>query len=112
MPPHFMPGLSTEEASRVCMTQCRAMCCRGAIILTLKPEEVPLLQQHATELGVDLNVEHRPGGVGWVRFAEHMGEHCPMLDSTTSACRIYADRPQRCRAFPETLVLGCLISGG
>ena len=112
MPPYLAQGLSPEEASHLCRTQCRAMCCRGAIILTLRLAEVPILQQRAIEFGVELHVEPRPEGVSWVRFAEHPGDHCPMLDDATSACRIYKERPQRCRDFPEKLVAGCVISGG
>ncbi len=94
------------------MTECRAQCCRGAMILTLQPHEIPLLQQQSTELGVELKVETRPSGVGWVRFTDHPGSHCPMLDDATSSCRIYDQRPQRCRDFPERVVEGCIISGG
>ena len=94
------------------MTQCRAQCCRGAIILMLQPHEVSLLRQRARKFDVALNVEDRADGTGWVRFAEHPGSHCPMLDDTTSSCRIYEERPQRCRDFPERMVEGCIISGG
>ena len=33
-----------------------------------------------------------------------------MLDPDTWACRIYADRPGRCRDFPERLTPGCPLS--
>ena len=112
MPPHLTPGLSTEEASRLCRVECRAQCCRGAMILTLQAHEVSLLQRRASEFGVDLTVESRPEGMGWVRFADHSGSHCPMLDDATASCRIYEERPQRCRDFPERVVEGCIISGG
>lgn len=112
MPPHLAPGLNVEEASHLCMTQCLAQCCRGATILALQPHEVVLLKQRADEFSVTLMVEDRPGGVGWVRFTDHPGNHCPMLDDVTSSCRIYEERPQRCRDFPERVTEGCIISGG
>ena len=112
MPPHLVAGLSTEAASHLCMDQCRGLCCRGALILQLTPDEVAPFQAHALHLGAAVDIELRPGGAGWVRFADHPGERCPMLDNDTTACRIYEDRPRRCRSFPETLVPGCIISGG
>ena len=112
MPPHLIAGLTHRAATRICMDQCRAMCCRGLLILRLTIDEVPAFKGHAAALGVDLALTQTTDGEGWVRFAEHAGERCPMLDDATSACRIYKDRPQRCRDFPERLTPGCAISGG
>lgn len=112
MPPHLMPGLTPQAASHICMHQCRAMCCRGPLILRLSSQEVPAFQAHAAALGVALHITQSPDGGGWVRFSDHPGNHCPMLDDSTSACRIYHDRPQRCRDFPERPTPGCAISGG
>ena len=78
----------------------------------MTPEEAAPFQKRALDLGIALDIELRPGGAGWVRFADHPGERCPMLDDDTSACRIYEQRPQRCRDFPETQIPGCIISGG
>ena len=111
MPAHLVPALSDEAASHICMHQCRAGCCRGPLILRLNCQEVLAFKEHATILGVALQVTQAPDGGGWVRFADHAGEHCPMLDPMTSACRIYQDRPQRCRDFPERPIPGCAISG-
>ena len=105
-------GLTAEAASHICMVQCRAMCCRGSLILRLSGEEVPVFKGHASTLGVDLSITPASDGGGWVRFSDHADEHCPMLDDATSVCRIYKDRPQRCRDFPERLTPGCAISGG
>jgi Fe-S-cluster containining protein len=66
---------------------------------------------HARELGVALELREEPDGSGAVAFVEHDGERCPMLDAATSACRIYADRPHRCREFPDRPRRGCAISG-
>ena len=108
---HVVAGLTAPAASGICMSQCKAMCCRGALILQLTPDEVDGFKGQASKLGVEAQVAESPDGGGWVRFAEHPGEHCPMLDDATSACRIYQDRPQRCRDFPEKLTPGCAISG-
>ena len=111
MPSYIMPGLTPEEASRICMEQCRAMCCRGALILELEAVEVRAFRERAAALGVSARITARPDGGGWVRFSDHKAESCPMLDTDTNACRIYPDRPQRCRDFPERPTPGCAISG-
>jgi Fe-S-cluster containining protein len=111
MPPHLRVGLSPEVASNICMHQCRAMCCRGPLILRLSGQEVLAFKRQAAALGLALQISPVPAGGGWVRFSDHAGECCPMLDESTSACRIYQDRPQRCRDFPERPTPGCAISG-
>ncbi|MDA0734405.1 MAG: YkgJ family cysteine cluster protein [Chloroflexi bacterium] len=111
-PPYLMSGLTPESASDICMNQCRAMCCRGPLILTLTEAELRAFEQNALALGVALKVGKSPDAGGWVKFADHVGECCPMLDQSTFACRVYAARPQRCRDFPEKLTPGCAISGG
>ncbi len=112
MPPHIVPGLTAEAASRICIDRCKAMCCRGPLILRLAAGEVQAFRERAAALGVDASITTTPDGGGWVRFSEHQGERCPMLDSAASTCRIYEDRPQRCRDFPVDLTPGCAISGG
>ena len=106
-----MVDLTPEAATDICMNQCRAMCCRGPLILRLSGNESSRFEEHAMALGLTVKVDAAPGGGGWVKFAEHTGERCPMLEDTTSACRIYQDRPQRCRIFPERPTPGCAISG-
>ena len=112
MAPHPMAGLTAAAASHICMVQCRAMCCRGPLILRLTGAEVPAFREQARTLGVALVITQAPDGSGWVRFSDHAGEQCPMLEDSTSACRIYKDRPRRCRDFPEKLTAGCALSGG
>jgi Fe-S-cluster containining protein len=112
MPPHLLEGLSAEAASQICMNQCKAMCCRGSLVLQLTITEVAPFRERAAALGLAALIAPTSDGGGWVRFAEHPGEHCPMLDGTTSACRIYEHRPQRCRDFPQDVTPGCAISGG
>ena len=112
MSPHLIAGLTAEAASHICMNQCKAMCCRGPLVLSLTEDEVSAFTEHADSLGVELVITRSSNGDGWVRFSDHLGEHCPMLDNATSGCRIYPDRPLRCRDFPEKLTPGCAISGG
>ena len=112
MPPHIIPGLNVESASQICINDCKAMCCRGSLVLILRRGEVQQFKKHATTLGVYLMITETPDGGGWVRFSDHPGDHCPMLDGENSICRIYGDRPQRCRDFPDNLTPGCVISGG
>jgi len=100
-----------SDTSRICMVECRAGCCRGPQWLRLTAEEIAPFQQHARRLGVEARVRLEADGTGAVRYLEHEGERCPMLDAETFACRIYAERPQRCRAFPEGPRPGCAISG-
>ena len=46
-----MLNLTPEEASRICMDQCRAMCCRGPLILRLEPDEVAVFHREAVHWG-------------------------------------------------------------
>ncbi len=111
MSPSLKGGLSPEFASHVCMNYCRAMCCRGALVLSLSDGEADDFQGCADELGVAVSMVRKDGGGAWVRFSDHEGERCPMLDPGTFKCRIYERRPQRCRDFPEKPTPGCPISG-
>ena len=107
-----IPSLTAEQASYICMTRCQAGCCRGPLLLELTAAEVADFQQRAVAAGISANITRRPDGSGWLRFADHPGECCPMLDRDTFACRIYANRPGRCRRFPQSKTPGCAISGG
>ena len=109
---YLLPGLDPEEASRICMESCRAMCCRGPLLLELDSAEVPAFRRKALELGRDVRIQEEEGAGGWLKFADHEGERCPMLDPDTWACMIYEARPRRCREFPERWTPGCAISGG
>jgi Fe-S-cluster containining protein len=106
-----LPVLAPEVASRVCMHECGARCCRGPQYLRLGVDEVPAFAARAAGLGVQVHLEPAPGGGALVRYLEHDGERCPMLDAATWACRIYAHRPRRCREFPDGPRPGCAISG-
>ena len=97
--------------SRICMEQCRAMCCRGPLILRLEPGEIAAFRDAAAGLGVTAHISPAADGGGNLLFLDHPGEHCPMLDDATSACRIYHRRPQCCRDFPRKPEPGCALSG-
>lgn len=112
MPPFLIPGLTAEQASRICMAECRAGCCRGPLLLELTAVEAADFARQAADLGIAVEVARRSDGSGWVRFADYPGERCPMLNPDTFACRIYGNRPTRCRRFPERKTPGCAISGG
>ena len=112
MPSFLIPGLTAEQASRICMAECRAGCCRGPLLLELTAAEVDDFKRRAAALGLAVTIAWRPDGGGWLRFVDYPGERCPMLHPETFACRIYADRPGRCRRFPERKTPGCAISGG
>ncbi|MFO0581334.1 MAG: YkgJ family cysteine cluster protein [Anaeromyxobacter sp.] len=92
------------------METCRGGCCRGPLLLQLTAPELEAFRAHADRLGVALHVREASGGGGAIAFDDHAGEHCPMLDGATSACRIYADRPSRCRAFPDRRRPDCILS--
>ena len=104
-------NLTPEEASRICMDQCRAMCCRGPLILRLEPEEVAVFHREAVHLGTTADISPAADGGGDLLFLDHPGECCPMLDQATFACRIYEQRPRVCREFPRRPEPGCAISG-
>jgi Fe-S-cluster containining protein len=103
------PSLTVLEAQRLCRDVCRALCCQGPQVLVLAADEVTPMRAHAARLGVPLALHWHPDGRASLRFAEHAGERCPMLDEG-HACRIYDARPARCRAFPEGPRPGCMIS--
>lgn len=107
-----MPGLSESDASLICMTQCKGLCCRGPSILSLTHYEISKFQELADELGVIPHIRTAEDGSATLRFLEQTGNRCPMLNHYTSACMIYEDRPQTCRNFPEKVIPGCAISGG
>ena len=106
-----MLNLTPEEASRICMDQCRAMCCRGPLILRLEPDEIAVFHREAVHLGTTAAISPAADGGGNLLFLDHPGECCPMLDQATFACRIYEQRPRVCVEFPRRPEPGCAISG-
>ena len=107
----WVANLTPAAASDICMNQCKAMCCRGPLVLRLSQDEVLDFEDQAVRLGVAVRISQAPEGGGWLRFLDHPGEHCPMLDDATSSCLIYQNRPKRCRDFPKRPTPGCAISG-
>ena len=96
-----MLNLTPEEASGICMDQCRAMCCRGPLILRLEADEVAVFHREAVHLGTTADISPAADGGGNLLFLDHPGECCPMLDQATFACPIYEQRPRVCREFPR-----------
>jgi Fe-S-cluster containining protein len=112
MSKHIKVELSTKDASDICMNKCKALCCRDPYILTLLTGEIDSFRTEANNLGISLDIEMSANGEGWVRFSEYEEQSCPMLDSANSICKIYDNRPMRCRDFPDSIIPGCEISGG
>lgn len=103
------PGLTVLEAQRLCRDVCGALCCQGPQVLVLSADEAIAMRAHASRLEVPLVLRARDDGGASLRFPDHDGDRCPMLDDD-EACRIYDARPARCRAFPEGPRPGCVIS--
>ena len=98
---YLKPGLALRQANAICMDQCRGQCCRGPLILDLDKNEVAEFKEMAASLGIETHISVSHYGAAWVKFSEHIGEHCPMLNPDTSQCLIYNNRPARRPAFPE-----------
>jgi len=106
---YLKPGLTVEAASSICIERCRAQCCQGPLILCLSEEEKLIFQQKADGMGTPLKITLL--GQSWIlKFQDHQGDRCPMLDSETMKCLIYEDRPSQCHEFPSGRIHGCEIS--
>ena len=62
MASYLMPGLTGEIASRICMTECKAMCCRGPLILELTEAEIEDFEERAAPILPEKRAEE--GGSG------------------------------------------------
>ena len=99
-----------NDDNRICINECRAMCCRGPLVIQLTFSENEFLKSTGKQLQVPVVSSVTMDGKYILKFSDHPGLHCPMLDSETSMCRIYDDRPKVCREFPLKVTPGCLIS--
>ena len=81
-----MLNLTPEEASRICMDQCRAMCCRGPLILRLDPDEVAVFHREAVHLGTTADISPAADGGGDLLFLDHPGGVLP--DAGSSHLRV------------------------
>ena len=81
-----MLNLTPEEASRICMDQCRAMCCRGPLILRLEPDEVAVFHREAVRLGTTADISPAADGGGNLLFLDHPGGVLP--DAGSSHLRV------------------------
>lgn len=100
----------SDEGRRICRT-CGAGCCQGPLVLTLTATEAERMAALARDLGIAARIRPAADGAR-LRFPDHPGSRCPMLDPDGWSCRIYDERPERCRRFPEQQVPGCALSGG
>ena len=106
---YLKPGLTLEAASSICIERCRAQCCQGPLILCLSEEEKLIFQQSADGMSTPLKMTLV--GQSWLlKFQDHQGDRCPMLDAETMKCLIYEHRPQQCQVFPAEPIEGCAIS--
>jgi len=96
--------------NQICINECGGMCCRGPLVLQLTSVEHKFLKGVAQKLQVPVFSSTTVDGRYILKFSDHPGLHCPMLDSETSVCKIYEDRPKVCREFPLKFTPGCLIS--
>ena len=106
---YIKDGLTLEAANYICIERCRAQCCQGPLILILSKKEKLIFTRTASDLGISLNMTSF-GRSYLIKFEDHQGSRCPMLDSGTMKCMIYEDRPRQCRAFPVRPIKGCEIS--
>ncbi len=108
---YLKPGLTVEAASSICIERCGAQCCQGPLILKLSGEEKLIFQHKADHTRIPLKMTLLDKS--WlVKFQDHQGARCPMLDSESKKCLIYEDRPRQCRTFPSHPIEGCEISSG
>lgn len=103
------------QQALTCADECRAVCCRTAV-LPVTDDEYESLFPGAPTAGVGA-VQHKtsgelamapaPPGSRYVRLAELGG--CPHLDQSTNLCKVYEQRPQACCEFPTAPTPGCLL---
>jgi Fe-S-cluster containining protein len=106
---YLKKGLTEQSASLICRHECLAQCCKGPLILSLTSKEKQLFISKANDNHKSIHITDQKSG-GWLKFEDHDGHCCPMLDLVTNKCLIYDERPHRCRKFPEKPVEGCAIS--
>ena len=102
-------GLTIEDASNICIERCGAQCCQGPLVLCLSEEERLVFKNTSDNMGTSLKIT--PFGESWiVKFEDHQGDCCPMLDIKTMKCLNYEHRPRQCKEFPSRPIKGCEIS--
>ena len=106
---YIKDGLTPEAASSICIDRSRAQCCRGPLLLSLSEEEKLTFDRKANDMNRPLRTI--PFARSWiVKFEDHQGDCCPMLDMESMKCLIYDDRPIQCKEFPSRPIKGCEIS--
>ena len=107
-------NLTPEEASRICMDQCRAMCCRGPLILRLEPDEVAAFHCEAVHLGTTADIS--PAAAGAIRWASPRssslryrlawGWSCSTPSNPSSAYRRLVRNNRALRRYGSTAPVG------
>ena len=82
----------------LCADECGAKCCKNRLVLLTPGEAVRL-----SSLGSALITQGMDGH--WAMLAKPA---CVFL-TPEDRCRIYAERPEACRAFPQRPSAGCLV---
>ena len=96
--PLTVQGWVRPPSLALCADECGAKCCKNRLVL-LTPGE-------ATRLS---SMGHAPITQGTNgRWAMLTIPTCVFL-TTENLCRIYAERPEACRVFPQRPASGCLV---
>jgi Fe-S-cluster containining protein len=100
------------SVANICSVQCGAKCCRAPGQVIVSRQEATKLKALASQLKVKLVLLSAPilGHRLSLDFDKNGGK-CPFL-SRENLCRIYEDRPEGCRNFPDRPTMGCLLNPG
>lgn len=91
----------------ICSSVCGARCCKWGVV-ALTPEEAERLPRLAPALHLP-QPEIVSSLLGGEESSAMHAKPCVFL-SKSNLCTIYKDRPDHCRAFPDTWREGCLLS--
>lgn len=86
----------TDIFSRFCLNKCETTCCdlSQTFLKTPKEELIKILGKEPEDLKKYEIIEY-----GFMKYQYKEGV-CPQYDKQTKKCRIYAERPEGCRAYP------------
>ena len=105
------PRLEVVTDKALCSTVCRAACCSWGFV-ELTEEEAERMHRLADKLGVE-----QPTIMDYVRDEKGVKTPAWVMHATPCTflgkdklCRIYKDRPEHCRDFPNTWREWCYLS--
>lgn len=93
----------------ICADECGAQCCRAPGHFKLTRTELVPLRQAANRLHVRFTVVATAAPDTVVADHALNGGTCAFLDRKTNLCRVYEDRPDACRRFPERYEPRCAL---